>query len=794
MAKFNTVTDSVETVLDLSSRYHLGNMNVEQIIADKNGLIWLFIANKGIMAYRSNLKNEVVSIPRSELNVSADAELNFKSVKKDKSGDLIVGTSAGLKFISVNEHKPVTSKNFASNPFNSIINYSVNAIADYKGGLIIGTTAGLFRCDCQSNIFQQILPAIEVNDLDWFNTASAIYCSNENIWIGSQFGVALVKKVDIPFTSYFSSFNGNNTRIRHAVNLLALNDSVFYSCGTDGFYKVNLTDAFIEKYGRNEPYYFFLKLPGNYIIAGGKNGMDLMTTDGKALNISDIFPELSAIKNDFLTAALQYNDSLFLMGSENQKGMYVWNIKKRTIDIINTQTKPLHLKSNVINSFYATRDKKVLILCDNQVSVYDPLKKSIDHPDILNPKTKEALNIIMDVCEVGNDYYFAVYGVGIVCTDTAFKIKKIYADNEGLHNTGLYEIFSVGDTSVITSSNNGLALLNTKKNKIAMYYESDGLQSSSFEEKSGYKKGDIIFMGGINGFTRIDPSKFIANTTPPVLYFTRIQTKIKDNPIDLDTINLQMDEYTIGNKWLQTNIYFTGLNYQNQERVTYQYRIKGQNTSWVNLGNQNFVSLLGLSPGAYVLEVKAANEDGYWCQPKQLTLIFQPKWYQTWLFNIFAGFFVAFLLYAFYRYRLTQLRKQHQIRKEIAGDLHDDIGATLNSVKIFTHLAETAPEKQKYFTLITDALSQASIGLRDMIWVLDDEGDTAGDLLKRLQAFSHPVAEATGIKVNFSADGAGNIILNKTEKRNLLLIAKEAINNSIKYAGCKNILVVFTRV
>jgi signal transduction histidine kinase len=75
-----------------------------------------------------------------------------------------------------------------------------------------------------------------------------------------------------------------------------------------------------------------------------------------------------------------------------------------------------------------------------------------------------------------------------------------------------------------------------------------------------------------------------------------------------------------------------------------------------------------------------------------------------------------------------------------------------------------------------------------MIWVLDDAGDTASDLLKRLQMFAHPVAEASGINISFNADDtARDTILSKTEKRNLLLIAKEAINNSIKYAESKNI-------
>ena len=68
---------------------------------------------------------------------------------------------------------------------------------------------------------------------------------------------------------------------------------------------------------------------------------------------------------------------------------------------------------------------------------------------------------------------------------------------------------------------------------------------------------------------------------------------------------------------------------------------------------------------------------------------------------------------------------------------------------------------------------------------------TVEDLLKRIKQFAQPIANANNIHVYFSSDNADILELNKTEKRNLLLIAKEAINNSIKYAECENIKVTF---
>src|SRR4029079_3568908 len=125
-----------------------------------------------------------------------------------------------------------------------------------------------------------------------------------------------------------------------------------------------------------------------------------------------------------------------------------------------------------------------------------------------------------------------------------------------------------------------------------------------------------------------------------------------------------------------------------------------------------------------------------------LTLIFLPKWYQTAWFKASIILFVSGLFYGFYRLRLSQIKKQQQIRHEIASDLHDDLGATLNSVRLFTKLAETSPKKEEYIQQIRDSISTAYLGLRDMIWVLDDTGDTVEDLLKRIKQFAQPIANA----------------------------------------------------
>jgi signal transduction histidine kinase len=166
--------------------------------------------------------------------------------------------------------------------------------------------------------------------------------------------------------------------------------------------------------------------------------------------------------------------------------------------------------------------------------------------------------------------------------------------------------------------------------------------------------------------------------------------------------------------------------------------------------------------------------------------------HQTLGFRTLVFIVIASLFYALYRYRIKQIGVQHTIRKNIASDLHDDIGSTLNSIKNFTHLAKEASEANEYLRLIEESVKQTAMSLRDIIWVLDDTADTPHELIGRIKKFAFPICTAKNIGLCFEVEVPNKAAkLSKEEKRNLLLIAKEVINNAIKYADCSTIHIAF---
>jgi hypothetical protein len=243
---------------------------------------------------------------------------------------------------------------------------------------------------------------------------------------------------------------------------------------------------------------------------------------------------------------------------------------------------------------------------------------------------------------------------------------------------------------------------------------------------------------------------------------------------------------------IQASINFSSVNYFSPEKEIFFYRIPEVSGKWISLGTQFSLPLIGLTPGTYTLQIRSSEQGAEGVvQPLEIVLEWRPHWYQTLWFKLAIAAVIAGLVYLFFLYRISQIRRQQQIRKNIASDLHDDLGGTLNALKVYSHLARREPGKEEHLSRIEESLTQATGGLRDMVWVLDNPDDTLSGVLDRIEKFAMPLALAKGIELYFEEEKESLRVISKTEKRNLFMIAKEAVNNAIKYAECKTIRVSF---
>ncbi|MGG9962063.1 ATP-binding protein [Ferruginibacter sp. SUN106] len=760
-------------------------VNIFNVLIQKDKLI-AFTQSKGIVFYDLRRSRIIQQIPVKEFSKSTD--IVFYETAITQNG-FIVASTDGLKPFKILENNIVYDGNLLNFMPNSLKGIVFGICIDQQQNIWFSTENNLVKTNLFTKQYSIIRNAAVDRISDWLSSVYTLFCDGENnIWLGCQQGLAYLKNSNPSIKSISSKFNTCSGKLTQAYYIYPQNDSTTYVCAENGLYKANFKKGEMAALfsGTAFDYYYNDEQIGTLV----SNANGLFTYEQNKLRpITFSYPEFRILGKVRINSIVRFGDR-YILGTENYKGIIVWNLRTgiiKNFDGKNDDT----FKESIINNVVQISKNEVAILGDTYFSVFN-IETFVNKTYTISKGSKSNYSIYFDLAKLKQKYYVACYGSGVIVLDSSFKFEKEISTQNGLSNNGVYKLFSWHDSLLFITTNNGLNCLNIRNNKIKTYYETDGLHDNVFEETSGNILNDEIYAGGKSGISTIIPANFSNTVSVPKVFFYKLSTTLTNNLIT-DTVNINTSLLYVSNNSIQANINFIGINYSNPERTVYQYRITEQSSSWINLSTQNFITLIGLSPGKYHLQVKAANEDGSWSEPKELILEFLPKWYQTWWFKLLVFLTIVGIIYAFYRYRIRQIEKQHAIRKNIATDLHDDLGSTLNSVKVFTNLAISGVKQEESLQQVKDNLTEATMSLRDMIWVLDDSLDTVDELITRLKQFAIPVASASNIEAVIKADSEVNSRqLTKEEKRNLFLICKEAINNSIKYSGAGQIDVGIT--
>jgi len=136
----------------------------------------------------------------------------------------------------------------------------------------------------------------------------------------------------------------------------------------------------------------------------------------------------------------------------------------------------------------------------------------------------------------------------------------------------------------------------------------------------------------------------------------------------------------------------------------------------------------------------------------------------------------------------------------IARDLHDDMGSYLSSIQIQSQTAaavmEYNPElAQNMLQTIGHTTRHVMGALRDVVWAINPENDSFEQLLIRMKEMATLLLDANGIKLDFRAEAnVYKLSLEMNQRKELLMIFKEAINNIVKHAHAQNVHVELTEL
>jgi len=155
---------------------------------------------------------------------------------------------------------------------------------------------------------------------------------------------------------------------------------------------------------------------------------------------------------------------------------------------------------------------------------------------------------------------------------------------------------------------------------------------------------------------------------------------------------------------------------------------------------------------------------------------------------------IAYLL--FNRNKIIQEKKRLQemetMRHNIAGDLHDDIGSTLSSIQIISSMAASHCGENKNLqhsiNQIHELSDKVASGIREIVWSVNPAYDKLNAIIPQLHKLAADVLGANEIAFKFKEDIADlNKEMTPQQRKDLMMIFKEALNNTRKYSGTNRV-------
>lgn len=434
-----------------------------------------------------------------------------------------------------------------------------------------------------------------------------------------------------------------------------------------------------------------------------------------------------------------------------------------------------------------------LFLIDSSDNITSLKTSNFFSPEnILNFYTDSAGDLFLSSVEAG------LIQCRLIKNDSLAVINR-FNTASGLNNNFILSVAFDKQNRLWISTMAGIAVIDYKNNNSTgtqLVYQF-GLKDGLPEFGIGYDRlacdanGDMWYTT-LYSVSKFDVKKIRISDIPPPVTIENVSLNMKETDWNRYTDSQTTFRLPVNPvmKYYENTITisFKAATMTSAENIQYSYLLSGINNYWSNSSKSNTITFAKLKAGTYTFFVRARRNSMNWSTPALFSFTILKPYWQQWWFTALIILAAFGIIYWIYRIRISQLNKEKKIRDQIASDLHDDLGSTLNSVKVYANVAVIEKDNRQYLEKINENTQEAISSLRDIIWILDEKKDSVEHLFTRISQFALPLCNANHIQFVLQVDTAiYNNLLEREEKRNLFMIIKEVINNSIKYADCKTI-------
>jgi ligand-binding sensor domain-containing protein/signal transduction histidine kinase len=361
-----------------------------------------------------------------------------------------------------------------------------------------------------------------------------------------------------------------------------------------------------------------------------------------------------------------------------------------------------------------------------------------------------------------------------------------YGVAEGLASSFVLSITEDHLGRIYVGSGRGVNRLDPDTGQIRHYGQDDGLVGGDIRVAHCDRQGHLWF-ASTEGLSRYDPRQEQSLPAPGVyISYVRLGSHVQQLA---QTGQGKVSVHPLSWRYNAFYVEFTGVG----NALQYEYRLEGVDTNWSEASELRSVTYPGLGAGSYHFLVRAINPEGIRSrQPAVVQFRIKPPFWATWWLRSTVAALILTALFLFHRMRIARALAIERIRRRIAQDLHDDLGASLSQTALLSDLLQR--EKAVQNITACERLDQISSicrgaleSMSDIVWAINPEKDKTSNLVQRMRRFGEEVLVTREVQFNLHDDSALDIVLDPRIRHEMFLVFKEAIHNVVRHSGANSV-------
>ncbi|MBL7719493.1 MAG: hypothetical protein JNL72_11695 [Flavipsychrobacter sp.] len=740
------------------------------VLPVKDG-VWVARVDDCIYHLHGN-KWDSLAMPRT-----ADGRRSYPiDIYRSASGNIWVTATSGLMRVENNRLVPYMANNKPVNfqaPYRSITE-------DTKGNIWLGAYAGgVLRVSGQT--IQYYNKQTGLSD----NITSKLFTDAEgNVWIGTD-GQGLFRFSGAPFTVLDESMGLRSGQVR--------------SLTGDKYGKLYLgtVDAGLYVYeGEKVKSLYLPSQTAVYTMAvTADNRVWMGTPSGLFSYYNQVFKAYAYPSYGFPPSGVNalYTDSRNrLWIGFNKKVMVRENDSFRSVAGLDVFVRSfLEIGSDSI--LVATNNEGMLLYHNGQVTPF------------ITRTIADSSSILCLALRGKKELWIGTGDNGVVRYNLATGNHYMLNKSNGLRSDFIYNIIEDNSSNIWLGTGYGIhkISINAENNPVVKFYgKSQGVAGMESNHNAVYKMTDgSIWFGTTNGALRYQPQAQAIDTRPLSIVLQSVKVfgeHITDSSYYDSTEHWYKVPVGLHLPPKKNNITFTfqaiSLSSGN-EQIMYRYRIEGLEAPWSDWSPTNSVTFSALPPGKYVLHVES-NTGGELHYPFEIITPFHKTgWFRLLILAgcILLGITLQYIANRVKQNRLklierTRREEQARVRQRTAEDFHDEVGNKLTRINVLANVLKNkipqTPETQRIIAQIEDNTAQLYSGTKDILWSLKPSNDSLYEILHRIRDFGGELFQDTDIDFVFLGTDMRwkNYKMPMDVSRNLIMIFKEALNNTLKYS------------